>query len=201
MSVLLAARNRPSGLTRRAHELAELGDQAVADRLDDLVVGDLQAVAVLRADLVVAETVGGGVGGAGAGDGDRRRCRRRRSATGGRDGVAPRRGRRRRVTCMCSSLRCGGEQVDGTVELPERVRCVTGRGVHLEEAVDRLRSVAVGDVAPVGGDVELVDRGAGRRWRRGCARSRRSASRCRGRGPRPASRPCRRRARCAAAPR
>ena len=52
------------------------------------------------------------------------------------------------------------------------------RGADLEEAVDLLRSVAVGDVAPVRGDVELVDRRAGGRRSPGGARSRRSASRC-----------------------
>src|ERR1700742_860939 len=52
------------------------------------------------------------------------------------------------------------EQIDAAVELPQRVRHVAGRGADLEEAVDLLRSVAVGDVAPVRRDVELVDRRA-----------------------------------------
>src|SRR5215475_13829277 len=45
----------PVWANRRAHELAELGDQALTDRVDDLVVGELDPVLVLRADLVVAE--------------------------------------------------------------------------------------------------------------------------------------------------
>ena len=49
------------------------------------------------------------------------------------------------------------EQFDVAVELPERVRCVPGRGAHQEVAVHFLRSVAVGDEPPVRGDVELVD--------------------------------------------
>src|SRR4051812_26334274 len=37
---------------------------------------------------------------------------------------------RRRLTCMGLSLRSGGQQVDVAVELPQRVRCVPGRGPH-----------------------------------------------------------------------
>jgi hypothetical protein len=56
---VVAARNRPVRADRRAHELAELGQQAVADRLEDLVVGDDLALADGLADLVGAEAVGG----------------------------------------------------------------------------------------------------------------------------------------------
>ncbi|GHD30035.1 hypothetical protein GCM10010335_19680 [Streptomyces galbus] len=56
-----------------------------------------------------------------------------------------------------SLRRRGGEQLDGAVELPEGVRGVPERGAHQEVAVDLLGPVAVGDVPPVGGDVELVD--------------------------------------------
>ena len=87
---------------------------------------------------------------------------------------------------LLSGVRVSGvEQVDVAVELPQRVGCVAGRGAHLEVAVHLLRSVAVGDVPPVGSDVELVDRRARRGRARAGARSRRSASRCPGRGPRP----------------
>ena len=58
----------PVRADRGAHELAELGEQAVTDGLDDLVVGDLDPVGVLRADLVVAEARGGAVGGRSPGD-------------------------------------------------------------------------------------------------------------------------------------
>jgi hypothetical protein len=47
----------PVRADRRAHELAELGEQTVTERLDDLVVGDLDPVRVLGADLVVAEHI------------------------------------------------------------------------------------------------------------------------------------------------
>src|SRR5436190_138857 len=55
------------------------------------------------------------------------------------------------------SRRYGGRQIDGAVELPKGVWCVTGRGVDLEEAIDFLWSVTVGDVPAVWVDVELID--------------------------------------------
>src|ERR671919_894293 len=70
--------------------------------------------------------------------------------------------RRCRVTCIESSLRSAGEQVDVAVELPEGVGRVPGRGLYLEVPVHLLWSVAVGDVAPVRGDLKLVDGVAGR---------------------------------------
>ena len=42
MSVLAAARNRPSGLTVEPMNLPYLVTQALAERLDDLVGGDLE---------------------------------------------------------------------------------------------------------------------------------------------------------------
>ena len=45
----------PVWTDRRTHDLAELGKQTVTQRLDDLVVGDLDAVGVLGADLVIAK--------------------------------------------------------------------------------------------------------------------------------------------------
>ena len=52
---------------RRPHELAVLGDQTLTDRLDHLVVGDLQAVLVLAAHVALAPE--GAIGGT---DGRRR---------------------------------------------------------------------------------------------------------------------------------
>ena len=52
----------------RAHELSDLGQQTVTERLDDLVVGDLDPVGVLGADLVVAEPHRRGVGQSRAGE-------------------------------------------------------------------------------------------------------------------------------------
>src|SRR4029077_15760084 len=43
----------PVRADRRAHELAELGEQTVTERLDELVVRDLNTVGVLGADLVL----------------------------------------------------------------------------------------------------------------------------------------------------
>ncbi len=62
----------PVRADRRAHELADLGDQTVTERLDDLVVGDLDPVGVLGADLVVAEHLRRGVGHPRAGEDDSR---------------------------------------------------------------------------------------------------------------------------------
>ena len=56
--------------------------------------------------------------------------------------------RRRRMPAR-SVERQWAQQVDRAVELPEGVLLVTCRGVHLEEAVHFLRSVAVGDVPSV----------------------------------------------------
>lgn len=50
------------GADGRAHDLAVVGDQSVADGFEDLVVGDLQALGVEGADLVVVEARGAGVG-------------------------------------------------------------------------------------------------------------------------------------------
>ena len=60
-------------------------------------------------------------------------------------------------------MRYGGQQIDGAVELPKGIWCITGRGVDLEEAVDFLWSVTVGDIPPVWVDVELIDGRTGRR--------------------------------------
>ena len=54
----------------------------------------------------------------------------------------------------CANLLGRCQQIDGAVELPQRIRCIARGGVNLEEAVDLLWPVTVGDVAPVRGDVE-----------------------------------------------
>ena len=59
------------------------------------------------------------------------------------------------------TTRYGGYQIDGAVELPEGVWCITGRGVNLKEAVDFLGAVTVGDISSVWVDVELIDGRAG----------------------------------------
>src|SRR5262249_4960431 len=63
------------GADRRAHELAEIGDHTLTQRLDELIGGDLEPVRVLRADLVLTEDVCRGVGHARAGEHDRQRSR------------------------------------------------------------------------------------------------------------------------------
>src|ERR1044072_108862 len=65
-----------------------------------------------------------------------------------------------------SSFGGNGEQFDVAVELRERVRRVTGRGVHQEVAVDLLRSVAVGHDPAVRVALELVAGLPGGRWTR-----------------------------------
>src|SRR5215831_13521961 len=62
--------------------------------------------------------------------------------------------------------RSRGQQIHNRVELPERIRYVARRGADLEEAVDFLRPVTIGDVTPVRADVELIDGGADRRGAR-----------------------------------
>jgi hypothetical protein len=54
------------------------------------------------------------------------------------------------------SKRCGGQQIDGPVELPKGIRCITRRGVDMEEAVDCLWSITVGDVPPIWGDLYRI---------------------------------------------
>lgn len=55
-----------------------------------------------------------------------------------------------------SSLRHRAEQVDEAVELPERIRRITGRGANAEEAVDLLWAVTVRDIPSVRAYVELI---------------------------------------------
>src|SRR5262249_26472382 len=64
---------------------------------------------------------------------------------------------------ICLSGRRGGQQIDGAVELPKGIWNIAGRRVNLEEAVDFLWSVTIGDVMPVWADVELIDARADRR--------------------------------------
>ena len=90
----------PVRADRRAHELAELGEQTVTERLDDLVVGDLDPVGVLGADLVVAEHLCRGVGHPRAGEDDELSRRARRCGVG---------------TCPCRRPRDGLSRLVGVV--------------------------------------------------------------------------------------
>ena len=113
----------PVRADRRAHELAELGEQPVTDRLEDLVVGDLDSVGVLRADLVVAEPHRRAVGGHSPADDEECRCAGYDDAEPAADPFREAETDFRDFSSLSRdlhalSLRCGSQQIDKAVELP-----------------------------------------------------------------------------------